>query len=158
LGHVHAAGFVHRDVKPANLLVGGADSRPVVKVADFGLARAYDACELSGMTMQGEVGGTPAFMAPEQITHFRDVRPAADQYAAATTLYYLLTGKYVFDFAGRIEARLVQILTESPVPIRDRRADIPEGLAEVVHQALAREPADRYPDAAAFRAALLPFG
>ena len=72
----------------------------MVKLADFGLARAYDACRLSGLTMQGEVGGTPAFMAPEQVTHYRDVKPAADQYSAAATLYYLLTGQYVYDFAG----------------------------------------------------------
>lgn len=85
LAHAHEKGFVHRDVKPGNLLVGGPAGKRAVKVADFGLARAYDECNLSGLTMQGEVGGTPAYMALEQVTHFRDVRPAADQYSAAAT-------------------------------------------------------------------------
>jgi serine/threonine-protein kinase len=157
LAHAHAAGFVHRDVKPSNLLIGGPRDRRVVKVADFGLARVFDECKLSGLTMQGEVGGTPAFMAPEQVTHFRDVRPAADQYAAAATLYHLLTAAYPHDLPPRIYGQLAHIVSTDPVPIRDRRADLPAALAAVVHRGLARDPADRYPDTAAFRAALLPF-
>jgi serine/threonine-protein kinase len=158
----HRAGYVHRDVKPANLLVGrvvGDDGRPkrVAKVADFGLARAFEASRLSGLTLNGEIGGTPAFMPPEQITHYREVTPAADQYSLAATLYHLLTARHTFDFQGDMSWRLIQILTEPPVPVRDRRPDVPEGLAEVIHRGLQREPAARFPDLAAFRAALLPF-
>jgi serine/threonine-protein kinase len=154
LAHAHAAGYVHRDVKPSNLLLGGARGKRVVKLADFGLARAFEASRLSGLTLTGEVGGTPAFMPPEQVTHYREAKPAADQYAAAATLYYLLSGKYVFDAPPDAGGLLVKILTESPVPLRDRRADVPAGLAAVVHRALAREAADRYPDVSAFRTAL----
>jgi serine/threonine-protein kinase len=157
LAHAHAAGFVHRDVKPQNLLVGRGRGSRVVKVADFGLARAFETSGLSGLTLHGEVGGTPAFMAPEQVTHYREVRPAADQYSAAATLYYLLTGKYAFEFPQDVGARLVVVLTDTPVPIRARRPDLPAGLADAVHKAMARDPADRYPDVITFRSALLPF-
>lgn len=157
LGHAHAKGFVHRDVKPANVLVGGPPGKRVVKVADFGLARAYDECKLSGLTFQGEVGGTPAFMAPEQVTHYRDVRPAADQYAAAATLYNLLTEAYPHDLPKEVGKQFTAIINGTPVPIRQRRADGPVGLSEVMYRGLAREPGDRFPDVAAFRQALLPF-
>lgn len=158
LAHAHGRGFVHRDVKPANLLLGGPPGRRTVKVADFGLARAYDECGLSGLTMQGEVGGTPAFMAPEQVTHYREVKPAADQYAAAATLYYLLTGAYPIDLPKDPARRLAAVVAGTPVPIRDRRPDLPDGLARAVHRALSKDPADRFPDAAALAAALHPFG
>ncbi|MBN9121479.1 MAG: protein kinase [Planctomycetes bacterium] len=157
LAHAHEKGFVHRDVKPSNLLLDGPKARRVVKVADFGLARAYNECQISGLTMQGEVGGTPAFMAPEQVTHYRAVKPPADQYAAAATLYYLLTGRYVMDFEPTLAAQMIQIATDERVPIRERRADVPKELAAVVHKALALEPGKRYADVTAFRNALRPF-
>jgi serine/threonine-protein kinase len=158
LEHAHAKGFVHRDIKPANVLVGGAKKGRVVKLADFGLALVFEASRMSGVTMQGDVGGTPAFMAPEQVTHYRDVKPAADQYSAAATLYRLMAGAYVHDFPPTVARQLVHIMTEPTVPIRARRAEVPDGLAAVIQKALSREPGDRYPDVAAFRAALLPFG
>lgn len=157
LGHAHARGFVHRDVKPANLLVGGRAGGRVVKVADFGLARAYDDCKLSGLTMQGEMGGTPAYMAPEQVTHFREVKPAADQYSAAATLYALLCGVPPIDLPKELARQIAVLVNATPVPVRDRRPEVPAKLAEVLHTALARDPADRFPDVNAFRTALLPF-
>ena len=120
-------------------------------MADFGLARAYGECGMSGLTMQGEVGGTPAFMAPEQVTHYRDVKPPADQYAAAATLYFLLTGQFVLDLEATTTAQMIQIATDPRVPVRDRRADLPAGLAAVIDKALALEPARRYADVTALR-------
>jgi serine/threonine-protein kinase len=153
----HAAGYVHRDVKPPNLLLGREGDRRIVKLADFGLAKAFESSRLTGITLHGDIGGTPAFMAPEQITHYKDARPAADQSAAAASLYYLLTGKYVFDFPAAPAGWVVTIATERPIPIRQRRPEIPEELARVIHKALGREPADRYQDVGEFRAALAPF-
>jgi eukaryotic-like serine/threonine-protein kinase len=150
----HAGGFVHRDIKPGNLLVTPDDR---VKLADFGLARAYQDSPMSGLTLTGAVGGTPEFMAPEQVLNFRRVGPAADQYAAAATLYYLLTGQRLHDAAGRPATLFKLILQSDPVPLRTRRPDVPEGLAAAVHRALARRPEDRFPDANSFRLALLPY-
>ncbi|MBX9584405.1 MAG: serine/threonine protein kinase, partial [Gemmataceae bacterium] len=158
LGYAHRRGTVHRDVKPANVLVGGPRTARVTKLADFGLARKYDDCRLSGLTLQGEVEGTLGFVAPEPVTHYREARPAADQYAAAATLFALLAGRPPRDLPGDIRQQLVAVVTAEPVPIRDLRPELPAGLAAVVHKALARDPADRFPDVTAFRRALGPFG
>lgn len=155
LDHAHRAGFVHRDLKPGNLLVGPGDA---IKLADFGLARAWQASPLSGLTVTGSAGGTPAYMPPEQVLDFRTARPPADQYGAAAALYHLLTGRFVYDDCATPADWFRKILSEPPVPLTVRRPDLPAGLASVVGRALAREPGDRYPDTRAFRAALLPFG
>jgi len=157
LAFAHARGFVHRDVKPANILLAPLQGRELVKLADFGLARTYQSSELSGLTMAGTMGGTPSFVPPEQILDFRSVKPAADQYSAAATLYHLLTGGWVYDPAGGTQEILKRILLSEPIPIRDRRGDLPPALAAVIHRALARQPADRFPDVAGLRKALLPF-
>lgn len=155
LQHAHDLGFVHRDIKPSNMLIHAEGGKKQTKLADFGLARAYETSQLSGLTMQGELGGTPAFMPPEQITHFRDVKPAADQYSAAASLYNLLTGKYIYDFPrGRAHEALLMISTEDPVAIRSRRADIPEGLAVAIHKALSREAKSRFGRVEEFRQTL----
>jgi eukaryotic-like serine/threonine-protein kinase len=157
LAQLHARGQIHGDVKPSNLLIGKTGDRKVVKVADFGLARAYEEAKLSGLTMRGDVGGSPAFFAPEQIARPRDAGPAADQFAAAATLYYFLTGSQPYDLPKTVERAFAMILCTEPVPIRTRNPTVDEGLAGVIHRALGREPADRYPDIGAFERALRPF-
>ncbi len=157
LAHAHAKGFVHRDIKPSNILLGRTGTKRVAKLADFGLARVCEASRISGLTMQGEVGGTPAFMAPEQATHYRDAKPPADQYSAAATLYTMLTGRYTHDLPKDIGSQIAHLVTAAPVPITERRPDLPAELAEVIHKALSREPEDRYPDALAFRQELKRF-
>jgi len=158
LQYAHAEGFVHRDVKPANLLVTGPAGYEVSKLADFGLARVYHASPLSGLTTLGDVGGTTPYLPPEQITAYREVNPAADQYATAATLYRLLTGKYLYDFQDLpTEQRMAKILLDEPVPIQNHRPHLPDALAQLIHHALEKDPAARFPDAAAFRDALLPF-
>ena len=149
LEFAHGRGFVHRDIKPGNVLVSAADGS--VKLLDFGLARAYQASKLSGLTMTGQMAGTVAFMAPEQITNFREAKPPVDQYAAAATLYNLLTGHYAFDFPSDRIKQLLMILEDDPIPIRRHRADVPDGLAAVIHRAMARDPATRFADAAEMR-------
>ncbi len=157
LADAHGRGFVHRDVKPANLLVSTESGREVARLADFGLARVYQESKLSGLTLLGQMGGTLAFMAPEQVYHFREAQPPVDQYAAAATLYNLLTDRFLFDFPPEPQQRLLLILQGEPVPLRTRRPGVPEGLAAVVQRALVRDPGGRFADVAAFRAALLPW-
>jgi serine/threonine-protein kinase len=154
LDYAHARKFVHRDVKPANLLVTGTPGKEEVCLTDFGLARVYQASRLSGLTMTGEVSGTPAFMAPEQVTNFREATPPVDQYAAAATLYYLLTGEYVFDNVHAQHEVFVRLMDGQVVPIRERRPEIPEPLARIIHRALASEPAKRFADVAQFQKVL----
>ncbi len=153
LEYAHGRGFIHRDVKPANVLVLNAPGGELVKLADFGLARTYQESPLSGLTLSGMAAGTPQFMPSEQITDFRGARPAADQYSAAATLYYLVTGCYAYD--GDTTAELFRKkLTEDPVPLAARRGDVPGELASAVHRALARRPEERFTDVAAFSRAL----
>jgi serine/threonine-protein kinase len=106
--------------------------------------------------MTGDIGGTVAFMPPEQITEYREARPPADQYAAAATLYNLLTKAYIYNLPTDFQKQLLMILHDDPVPIGDRR-QLPSGLANVIHRGLAREPADRWPNVMAMREALRPF-
>jgi eukaryotic-like serine/threonine-protein kinase len=157
LEYAHARGFVHRDIKPANMLVTEEGGREVVQLADFGLARVYHASELSGLTLGGELGGTVAYMAPEQITNYREAQPPVDQYAAGATLYRLLTRELLYDFPKDFGTQIAMVLNEAPVPLRTRRPELPEPLARVVHRALERDPARRFADVRAMRAALAPF-
>ncbi len=157
LAHAHLQGFVHRDIKPANVLMSGTEESEQAKLADFGLARAYQSSSLSGLTLSGATGGTPQFMPPEQILDFRTVKPAADQYSTAATLYNLLTGESLRPEAKDLSALLSQILNEDVRPIRILRPEVPPPLAAAVDRALQRQVSARFPDIKAFRQALLPF-
>jgi serine/threonine-protein kinase len=133
------------------------DGVETVKLVDFGLARVYQESQLSGITLTGDIGGTPAFTAPEQITDFRRAQPLADQYSAGATLYRLLTGQYVYDLPRESHKQFLMILNKSPVSILDRRPDIPLPLADIIHRCLERDPNKRFADVRAARKALLPF-
>lgn len=158
LADAHARGFVHRDVKPSNILLGKATSgKSIAKLGDFGLARAYEVSQVSGLTIQGEVGGTPHFMAPEQITHYRDVKPTADQYSIAATMYFLLTANYPFAEDKTATSMFLKILSEDPIPIRQRLPSLSLELASIINRAMHRNPNQRFPSTSAFRDALRPF-
>jgi serine/threonine-protein kinase len=162
LAYAHSRLFVHRDIKPQNMLVvaaSGVGQHPgeTVKLLDFGLARVYQSSQLSGLTMERDIGGTVPFMAPEQITHFRESKPTVDQYAAGATLYNLLTARHVYDFPQPTRRQIAMILQEDPVPILNRRPDLPPKLAEIIHCSLARDIKARFPDARAMRLALAEF-
>ena len=85
LSYAHEKGFVHRDIKPENILLAGAEGT-TAKLADFGLAKSFELAGLSGMTATGVVAGTLYFMPREQITHFRQLRPASDVWSMGATL------------------------------------------------------------------------
>ncbi len=147
----HRSGILHRDVKPSNCFLT-VDGR--VKVGDFGLSRSLE--RDIQLTQAGQFLGSPLYASPEQVRG-REVDERSDQYSCAATLYALLTGSPPFTGTNVGEV-LARILSEAPVPPRSIRAAIPEELERVVLKALEREPARRFKDLGALRAALEPFG
>jgi serine/threonine-protein kinase len=157
LEHAHKMGFVHRDIKPENILITQSPEGLVAKISDFGLAKSFRGVGLSGLTFSGEMRGTVPFMPPEQMLDFKTVTPLADLYATAATIYYLLTCSYIYDEPAGGGDLIRMLLEEQPVPIRQRRPDIPPSLAAVIEKCLARDPKERFPDAGSMRRALKPF-
>lgn len=154
-GHAAGRGLVHRDLKPQNVLLTDDDGAWLAKVADFGLSKAFDQAGLSGQTRTGDRMGTPVFMAREQVRRFNYARPDVDVWAAAATLYYLLTGHFVREFRQDPRRDLwLQVLECDAVPIRQRNPAIPARLAAVIDQALREEPRIGFASAAEFKRAL----
>ena len=153
LDAAHAAGLVHRDVKPANMLVDRRSNRSDhVYLADFGLSKKRQVAS-AGLTGTGQFVGTLDYSAPEQIRGLpADGR--TDQYALACATFELLTGAPPFH---REEATAVMYahLSEPPPPVTSRRADLPPAVDQVVARALAKVPADRYASCQEFAEALL---
>ena len=142
LQHAHDHGLVHRDIKPANLLLTKVRDKAVVKVADFGLAKAHREADGHGPTEVGQAAGTPAYMAPEQWLNVAGVDIRADIYSLGCTLYCLLTGHPPFRGNPDVQ-RWAHTHTPAP-PVREARPDIPEELAAVVAKMLAKRLEDRY--------------
>jgi pSer/pThr/pTyr-binding forkhead associated (FHA) protein len=157
LEHAHSLGFVHRDIKPENILIGQSPAGLIAKISDFGLAKSFRGLGLSGLTFSGEMRGTVPFMPPEQMLDFKAVQPIGDLYSTAATLYYLISGQFIYDQVADGGDLIRMLLEEQPVPIESRRPDVPPTLAKVLERGLARDPVDRYPTASALRRALRPY-
>ncbi|MEU0068292.1 FHA domain-containing serine/threonine-protein kinase [Streptomyces sp. NPDC006332] len=147
-------GLVHRDVKPQNILLSGPGDPPVVKLADFGLAKAFDRAGLSGLTRTGAVGGSVAFMPRAQIVNYKFARPEVDVWATAASLYWMLTGHAPRDFPVGSDPVAV-VLREPPVPIRERLSSIPPRPAAVIDAMLVDSPRLPGTSAEEFKHALL---
>ena len=171
LAFAHEQQIVHRDLKPANVFLvernepdrpgNSGDTIPWAKILDFGLAKFLSIDELSQegtLTRKGRVVGTPAYMAPEQITGVSlDVR--ADVYAAGVLLFELLADRRPFDYDRR--SQLLRAHLFEPIPkLSDVRPglDVDPKLEAVIRRALAKDPQERFQDARAFLDALMPFG
>jgi serine/threonine-protein kinase len=157
LEHAHQSGFVHRDIKPGNVMISQVQGKDLARLVDFGLARVYQESKMSGLTLMGETGGTLAFMAPEQISQFREALPSVDQYAAAATLYTWLTNRFVFDLPNVYHEALLMIFQDDPVSIQLRRPDVPDKLARIIHRGLEKDTAKRFANVGDLRRALRGF-
>ena len=151
LAYAHDRGVVHRDIKPDNILLDAATGRSMV--TDFGIARAMDSSGDSRLTATGMAIGTPAYMSPEQAAGERDIDGRSDLYSLGILGYQMLTGEPPFT-AGSTPAMLVKHIAERPVPVEQRRTDVPTDLARSVMILLEKDPANRFQTASALVAAL----
>ncbi|HEY2155440.1 MAG TPA: protein kinase, partial [Isosphaeraceae bacterium] len=157
LQHAHEVGMVHRDIKPGNLMVSRRGEKAVVKILDFGLAKATSEGQLdASLTHEGQMLGTPDFIAPEQIVNAQKADIRADIYSLGCTLYYLLSGGPpfrgvslydLFQAHHSIDAKLLNFV----------RPEVPTELAALVAKMMAKEPERRFRTPADVAEALAPF-
>jgi serine/threonine-protein kinase len=149
LAEAHAAGIVHRDVKPENLfLAGGGDAAPIVKVVDFGIAKRLDTTRTKVVTGPTDSMGSPCYMSPEQMASPRAVDARTDVWSIGVVLYRLLSGGLPFDGDSLVEifARVVH----APVPrLAELRPEVDRHLERIVERCLEKKPEARHPSIAA---------
>ena len=157
LDFAHGKGFVHRDIKEQNILVDGNFPNYISKLTDFGLSKSYKQTGMSGVTMVGDVAGTIAYMPPEQVRDFKEVRPPSDIYAIGMTAYSLLTGAHALDISPNAGiSETVKAIFEKPIiPIANRVPEVPLKVAAVFETALAKQVDLRWGSAGEMREALL---
>ena len=154
LAEAHAAGLVHRDIKPGNIFAaqrGGVYD--VAKLLDFGLAKPIVPLENSQLTIAGAITGSPLFMSPEQAAGDREPDGRSDIYSLGAVAYFLLTGRPPFESDSPLKV-LVAHMRDEASPPSQLRPDLPADLEAVVLRCLAKDPDDRYADAAALALAL----
>jgi len=137
LGYAHRRGIVHRDMKPANIML---DEEGWAVVTDFGIAKVADA---RGLTMTGVTIGTPSYMSPEQCAS-KEITGATDQYSLGIVAYELLTGRVPFD-ADSLMGIMWKHFNEPPPPVRAARPDCPDHIADAITRMLGKDPAARWP-------------
>ncbi len=139
----HDRGIVHRDLKPENIfLIQKGDDCDFVKVLDFGIAKMQQEGSTQ-LTQASQVMGTPDYISPEQAADSKAVDHRSDVYSTGVILYRIFTGRLPYEVANPILA-LETVRKESPVPPKQRRADLPDEIAAVIERAMARRPDDRY--------------
>jgi serine/threonine protein kinase/WD40 repeat protein len=140
LAAAHEKGLIHRDVKPANILI--EDGTEQIKITDFGLARAVDDVSL---TQSGVIAGTPAYMSPEQASG-GTVDHRTDLFSLGSVLYALCTGKPPFRAPATMDL-LIRVCEDTPPPVREINPDVPEWLAAIIERLHAKDPGQRFQSA-----------
>jgi serine/threonine protein kinase len=158
----HAAGIVHRDMKPSNCFIVTKDGDPdFIKLVDFGISKVKSADEAPAahLTRTNSALGTPLYMSPEQARSPRDVDHRTDLYSVGAILYEMLTARTPYTApSGEYTEILFKIFTMDPEPIKAFRPDLPDGLAAAIHRALTRDLGQRFGSALDMAEALAPFG
>ena len=155
LQYAHARHFIHRDIKPTNVIIAEVEGKEVVMLADFAMARVYQTAPFSGLSVTAAMLQNASFLPPEVLFNFQEINPLADQYSLAAVAYHLLTGAPVIDLHREERKRYSSLLRHQHVPIGERRSDVPPALAAVIHKALSRTPSQRFASVAKFRAAMI---
>lgn len=154
LGEAHEKGLVHRDIKPANIILCEAGGIPdIAKLVDFGLVSPMIQSDRRRLTAEGQLIGTPRYVAPEMLRAKCGLSPATDFYALGLVAYYLLSGRHTFEAETSAEILRKQ-RNEPPPPLVDVAPGVPADVASVVHWCLEKEPAKRPADGRALRRAL----
>ena len=151
LAYAHHRNVIHRDIKPDNIIIDEETGRAMV--TDFGIARALTDSGDSRLTATGMAIGTPAYMSPEQSAGDQAIDGRSDLYSLGVVGYQMLCGQPPF-VASNTPSMLVKHLSERPIPVDERWPDLPPDLARAVMMCLEKDPADRFPSAAAFAVAL----
>ncbi|MFL5571963.1 MAG: serine/threonine-protein kinase [Gemmatimonadaceae bacterium] len=151
LAYAHGRNVIHRDIKPDNIIIEEETGRAMV--TDFGIARALTDTGDSRLTATGMAIGTPAYMSPEQSAGDRAIDGRSDLYSLGVVGYQMLCGQTPF-VASNTPSMLVKHLSEKPIPVDERWPDLPPDLSRAVMICLEKDPADRFPSAAAFAVAL----
>ncbi len=143
LQHAHEHSMVHRDIKPANLILSHKEGKTIVKVLDFGLAKASEGQVDTSLTRDGQMLGTPDYIAPEQIRDAQSADIRADIYSLGCTFYYLLSGGPPFGGANLWDLYQAHLSMDA-APLSSVRPGVPVELAALVAKMMAKEPADRF--------------
>jgi len=151
LSYAHNRNVIHRDIKPDNIIIDEETGRAMV--TDFGIARALTDSGDSRLTATGMAIGTPAYMSPEQSAGDSAIDGRSDLYSLGVVGYQMLCGQPPF-VANNTPSMLVKHLSEKPIPVDERWPDLPQDLSRAVMMCLEKDPADRFPNAAAFALAL----
>jgi len=157
LQHAHERGMVHRDIKPSNLMLAREGDKPVIKVLDFGLAKfTSEGLAESGLTHEGQMLGTPDYIAPEQIRDARSADIRADIYSLGCTLYHLLSGRPPFHGDSLWDLYQAHFSMDAS-PLNLLRPEVPVELAALVAKMMAKEPERRFQTPGEVAKALVPF-
>ena len=168
LHFAHTKSYIHRDIKPQNILIHREKNKITAKISDFGLAKNFQEAGGSMMTKEGEIAGTVLFMAPEQLLNYKYVKPPADVYSMGVSLYYLISGKYPFNYPSPLDQikaflkgqkinmkkyadPLLMVLSEPPIPVENQIKALPTAIARVVNKSVQKVERDRYMTAEEFK-------